>query len=125
MTRYVILARLKDDTKTAGFSRFSFSRMSFLVSLSAVAVRAITGTPGNSFFNPASIRYSGLKSCPQCEIQWASSIAIKETGRDFRKLISLLSLLNNRSGAKYNNFIWLFLSLVVISICSCDDWLEL
>jgi hypothetical protein len=35
----------------------------------------------NSFFNDESMRYSGRKSCPQLEIQWASSMANSEISR--------------------------------------------
>ena len=54
--------------------------MSVRVTLSAVAVRATIGTLGNCSFKTDSWVYSGRKSCPQCEIQWASSMAIRDIG---------------------------------------------
>ncbi len=39
----------------------------------AVAVSASTGMSPSSPFKPWSLRYEGLKSCPQWLMQWASS----------------------------------------------------
>lgn len=50
-----------------------------------VAVRARRGTPGNSSSSKASCRYSGRKSCPHCETQWASIDGEKGKGRFFLK----------------------------------------
>ena len=49
----------------------------------AVAVNACTLAPGNrsAVRNSASLRYSGRKSCPQLEMQCASSTATKLIGR--------------------------------------------
>ena len=55
--------------------------MSWRTALSAVAVRAITGTSGNCSFSRCSCPYSGRKWCPQLLTQCASSMAISDSGR--------------------------------------------
>ena len=63
----------------------------------AVAVKAMIGT--FEIFSKISLkrRYSGRKSCPHSEIQWASSIAKKDMFTDIRK--SMFSFFVNDSGA--------------------------
>ena len=69
--------------------------MSPFVSLSAVAVSAMMGTPGNSSRSCPSCVYSGRKSWPQFEMQWASSMAKSE----MRAFCSVLIMLpTSRSG---------------------------
>ena len=69
----------------------------------AVAVRAIIGTSSIDFIIGFSLLYSGLKSCPHYEIQWASSIAKKEIVIVFKK--SIFSFLVSYSGATYNSLV--------------------
>ena len=54
-------------------------RMSSRVCGSAVAVRATSGTPGKRSRSCPSATYSGRKSCPHCEMQCASSTAMRAT----------------------------------------------
>ncbi len=49
--------------------------MSRRVGPSAVAVSAMRGTPGKRSCSTVSLRYSGRKSWPHWETQWASSMA--------------------------------------------------
>ena len=78
--------------------------ISALVGASAVAVSAILGTCGKRSWSIVSLRYSGLKSCPHCETQCASSMANSDipmcsatcSNRDRKLGIS------KRSGATYN-----------------------
>ena len=89
---------MNDDLKTFELFIFKFLTMSSCTFRVAVAVRAI-------IFNSESISsiisliflYSGLKSCPHSEIQWASSIARNEIFIVFKK--SIVSLLDKVSGA--------------------------
>jgi hypothetical protein len=70
----------------------------------AVAVRAITGILLFILFKiEFKFLYSGLKSCPHSEIQWASSTAKKEMSDSLRK--SIYSCLANDSGATYKSFV--------------------
>ena len=48
--------------------------------MSAVAVTAMTGMSGWRSLRIWSCVYSRRKSCPHCEIQWASSMAKRERG---------------------------------------------
>jgi len=50
----------------------------------AVAVKPIIGISPKSFIIFRKFLYSGLKSCPHSEIQWASSIATNETGTSLK-----------------------------------------
>ena len=66
---------------------FKFFWMSCCTFGVAVAVNATIGT--FDIFSNISLkrRYSGLKSCPHSEIQWASSMAKKEMLTDVKNLI--------------------------------------
>ena len=55
------------------------------VRISAVAVRAMRGTLGNSSASWPSCRYSGRKSCPHCDTQCASSMANRAMSRFCRE----------------------------------------
>ena len=74
--------------------------MSSRVRWSAVAVSAMRGTPGKSFRNRLSMRYSGRNSCPQAETQCASSTAIKASS--CRHSRSSVPDIISRSGDTYN-----------------------
>ena len=74
----------------------------------AVAVSAIIGTLPISSIIGLIFLYSGLKSCPHSEIQWASSIATKDIVTDLRN--SAFSSLVKDSGATYNSFVFPFLT---------------
>ena len=67
--------------------------MSLRTSLSAVAVRAMIGIVRKSCFSRASRKYSGRKSCPQLEMQCASSIAKSETLIALQKIEKLVAAL--------------------------------
>ena len=69
--------RSKPCTKTSGARPNSLPRMSARVAASAVAVNATVCTPPSAARAAPSARYSGRKSCPHCEMQWASSTASK------------------------------------------------
>ena len=53
----------------------SRSTISSRVTASAVAVSAMRGTCGKRSCSTESWMYSGRKSCPHCDTQWASSMA--------------------------------------------------
>src|SRR5690606_40480003 len=65
---------------------FRFFIMSSCTLGVAVAVNAIIGILSpKRLIIVLKLRYSGLKSCPHSEIQWASSMATKEIVCDFKK----------------------------------------
>src|SRR5690554_7568826 len=70
-----MLGRSKPEMKRLACSRRSRWAISSRVRSSAVAVSAMRGTPGNSSASCPSCRYSGRKSCPHWDTQWASSMA--------------------------------------------------
>src|SRR3989339_730448 len=72
---------LKLETKRRALDICSWLTTSSRTRLVAVAVNAIKGIAGKSFFNKFKLRYAGRKSCPHSEIQWASSTAIKLIGK--------------------------------------------
>ena len=67
----------------------------------ADAVNAKNGIVGKHSLSLDIFKYAGLKSCPHCEIQCASSMAIKFIGRFFMR--SKIQSLCNLSGDKYKN----------------------
>src|SRR4030095_5722934 len=71
--------RKKDFVKTLALNIFNFRQISSRMNGVAEAVSASTGTPGSSARISAIRRYGGLKSYPHCEIQCASSTAIRLT----------------------------------------------
>ena len=73
----------------------------------AVAVNAITGAGEILFIIWRNFLYSGLKSWPHSEIQWASSIAKNEILFLLKKAI--FSSFINDSGATYTNLVKPFL----------------
>ena len=90
--------RSKLRTKTRGGSANSLSTMSLRVGASAVAVKAsVCSRPPIWRATLPRLRYSGRKSWPHCETQWASSIAIIETS--LSASISTVSGRASRSGA--------------------------
>ena len=72
------LGRSKLLINIRGLFKRSCSTISALVILSAVAVNAILGTQGKKSFSTPNCVYSGRKSCPHCETQCASSMAIMD-----------------------------------------------
>ena len=97
-----MFGRSNDDMNVWGVRSRNCSRISFRVILSAVAVRATTGTFGKRSFKIASCVYSGRKSCPQCDTQCASSIAMSEMSSRGRNQSASILI---RSGEIYNNLI--------------------
>ena len=90
------------NSETLSSSRLFF--ISVRTVFVAVAVSAMTGVPGNSFFNLDNCLYSGRKSCPHCEMQCASSMA-KSTGLTLRNNARKCSFIMD-SGATYNILIF-------------------
>ena len=85
-----------------GFLKRNCSTMSAFVILSAVAVNAILGTFGKYSSRTPNWVYSGRKSCPHCETQCASSMAIMDIFTNCcSHCISVISL----SGEMYRIFI--------------------
>ena len=78
-TLSVMLGRSNEVSKMVACSMCSWRRMSSRVRRSAVAVSAITGTSGKRSLTWLRRAYSGLKSWPHCEMQWASSMAMSDT----------------------------------------------
>ena len=97
-----MLGRSKPETNTRPPSRRSFSTISSRVRSSAVAVQASRGTPAKRSASTASCRYSGRKSCPHWETQWASSIATSDRPPVARASRSRVRSCNSRSGATYS-----------------------
>ena len=97
-----MLGRSKDCIKVFASGMLSWIFMSSRVRRSAVAVNAITGTPGNLFLTSDNWLYSGRKSCHQWEIQCASSIAIRFI---FRSRAHWSISASSLSGEMYNSFI--------------------
>ena len=102
LTSKLRLGRSNELINISGSFKCSCSMMSALVILSAVAVRAIIGTLGNSSCRFPNCVYSGLKSCPHCEIQCASSMAKSDT---FSIVCIHLNSVISRSGEIYSSFI--------------------
>ena len=73
-----------------------------------MAVKAIIGTLSMAFMIGFNLLYSGLKSCPHSEIQWASSIAKNDIEILVKK--SIFSFFVSDSGATYNNFVSPFIT---------------
>src|SRR5262245_12234486 len=80
-----MLGRSKPEMKLFCAPIPRWSTISALVGASAVAVRAMRGRSGNMSTRRASSRYSGRKSWPHCERQWASSIATRERRADLSR----------------------------------------
>ena len=74
-TSYAKFGRLKLVVMTLAFGISSVLRMSDITLGVAVAVSAKMGLRPMAFMAWRSMRYSGLKSWPHSEIQWASSMA--------------------------------------------------
>ena len=70
-----MLGRSKELTKWRASCRSRRSAISRWVGGSAVAVSAIRGICGQRSCSTVSWRYSGRKSWPHCDTQWASSMA--------------------------------------------------
>ncbi|MOA13388.1 hypothetical protein D3C78_1334370 [compost metagenome] len=97
-----MLGRSKLDRKRSAPCRCRRWTISSRVRMSAVAVSAMRGTCGNSSASWPSCRYSGRKSWPHCDTQWASSMANNEISRSRRK--SSMRGCTRRSGARYSIF---------------------
>ena len=107
--------RSNDEINTCASASCSCSIMSLRVIFSAVAVSATTGVSGSFARKRPSCWYSGRKSCPHCDTQCASSIAIRLTFTPF----SILSISESaRSGETYSIFSIPFPSIVATSFSS-------
>ena len=86
----------------------------------AVAVYAWIAIAGKTAFSAPSSRYSGRKSWPHIETQWASSTAMKDSERVFRsrRKASIIS----RSGDTYRIFTSPPRSRVTTSSRSTSEW---
>ena len=93
----LMLGRSKPSTKCATRPPKSLSAISSRVTTSAVAVSAAMGVPGKSARSRHRSSYSGRKAGPHCEMQWASSMAKRTTGR--RASASSMRSVISRSGA--------------------------
>ena len=84
---------MNDDLKTFELFIFKFLSISSCTLVVAVAVRAIIliSVSINSIISLIFL-YSGLKSCPHSEIQWASSMAKNEIFINFKKRLSIFGI---------------------------------
>ena len=119
----LMLGRSKPNTNVSTWLSKSCSAMSARVTASAVAVRATMGTRGRIVRSVESPWYSGRKAGPHCEMQWASSTAIKLTS-SLAKALSIRSVMR-RSGARYSSLVWPVVTRRQTSTFCSRSWPEL
>ena len=93
-------SRLKLETNSCESGMSSWRLMSARTWCVAVAVSAIVTASANFSRTSTSLRYSGLKSWPQSEIQCASSIVRQSTRMPFNS--ACVRGRNSVSGARYS-----------------------
>jgi len=101
---YDRFGRKKEVCMSWASSSWRDAKISSLTFWVAVAVSAITGGRLITLWNWLICLYAGLKSCPHCEIQWASSTANNEIGKVFSRSVTIG--LRKRSGERYKSLMF-------------------